>query len=115
MYKIPLRGWSNGDPTSTPVQASECSHPDSPAPSRGPVGESAASPGEPAGPSPPAPGGLGKPGRPGRPHCLASGSNEPPRASVAEVRTAVLRPNSRLARNPPTPSGPTPTVGRPPD
>ncbi len=45
------------------------------------------------------------------PHCLASGSNEPPSASVADVSTTVLRPNSLFASSPPTCSGATRRVG----
>ena len=41
------------------------------------------------------------------PHCLASGANEPPRVSVAEVRITVLVANRRSASTSPTSSGAT--------
>ena len=47
----------------------------------------------------------------GRPHCRASGSNDPPSASVAEVSTTVWRRNRRSASSPPTSSGATRSVG----
>ena len=47
----------------------------------------------------------------GRPHCRASGSKDPPSASVAEVSTTVWRRNRRSASSAPTSSGAIRSVG----
>ena len=82
-YRMPLRGWSNGEPTSRPFHA--------------------------IGSSPPA--ADGQPPCGGRPHWTASGPNEPPSASVAEVSATVRWANSRFRRTRPTSSGATRSAG----
>ena len=92
-YKMPLRGWSNGEPTSIPPRGSEVQR--LPKGVWVPVDRRS---------------GMFPRASP-RPHWMASGANEPPRASVAEVSATVRAPNSRDRSTRPTSSGATRSVG----